>query len=94
MPLADYRVLLLDADGPRWGLPVQQIEAYGVEEVAQVLDVNGDPIDEIVVYRTQISDNEGASILVPEPLPGWNAVQIHGAVPLAFSAPITVPPPE
>lgn len=95
MPLARYRVLLLDDAGPRWSLPFDEpIEAYGEPEMAQVLDVDGNVITEVTVYRTRLSESDGSSILVPEPEPGWNAIQVAGAAPLAFSAPITVPPPE
>ena len=95
MPLARYRVLLIDEAGPRWSLPIDEpIEAYGEPETAQVLDIDGNVITEVMVYRTRISESDGASILVPEPEPGWNAIQVAGAAPLSFSAPITVPPPE
>jgi len=94
-PLARYRVLIVDEAGPRWSVPFDEpIEAYGVPETAQVLDVDGNPIASVIVYRTLISEGEGSSILVPEPEPGWNAIQVNGAAPLAFSAPVTVPPPE
>ena len=59
-----------------------------------MLDIDGNVITEVMVYRTRISESDGASILVPEPEPGWNAIQVAGAAPLSFSAPITVPPPE
>jgi hypothetical protein len=93
--LHSYRVLLIDEDGPRWGQPiVEPSAAFGDEEPADVLDVNGEFLERITVYRTSISDALGSTILVPEPKSGWNAVRVLGGESLAFSAPVTVPAPQ
>ncbi len=89
-----WRVLLLDAKGPRWGFPIDKpTPASGQAELAEVLDVAGDVIELVEVYRTEIGDLGGAMIKVPEPLPDWHAVRVAGWPALAFSAPLGVPQP-
>jgi hypothetical protein len=87
-----YRVLLVDADGPRWSQPfTEPAEPFGTAEDADVLDLDGRLIERVTVYRTQIGDSHGATVLVPEPSSGWSSVKLYDALPLSFSAPITVP---
>jgi hypothetical protein len=95
LSLADsYRVLLLGPGGPRWGRPFSEpAEPFGEAETADILDIDGQPIQTVTVYRTGIGDSEGATMLVPPPRAGWHAVRIANEVALPFSAPITVPPP-
>jgi hypothetical protein len=94
-PIAKYRVLLVDADGPRWSVPLDEpTAAFGEEEQADILDVYGQVITQVTVYRTEAADGSSSTILVPEPADSsWNAVRVMGADALAFSAPITVPGP-
>jgi hypothetical protein len=87
--IASWRVLLVDpVRGSRWGLrSAQPFEASGVEEQALVLDAAGAPLEEVTVYRSQVGDLDAFSIEVPEPKPGWAAIQVSGAAPLAFARP-------
>ena len=91
-----YRVLLLDADGPRWSQPLLEPDApFGTAEDADVLDIDDQPIERVTVYRTQIGDSEGSyTLLVPEPKQGWASIKVHDALPLSFAAPIAIPMPQ
>jgi hypothetical protein len=89
-----YRALILDADGPRWSQPFPEAaDPFGTAEDADILDLDGQPIERVTVYRTQIGDSVGATVLVPEPSDGWHAIKLNDALALPFSAPITVPNP-
>ncbi|MDF3070988.1 MAG: hypothetical protein K0R38_6589, partial [Polyangiaceae bacterium] len=82
-----FLFLLTDFRGPRWGLPREAPRhPSGDPELANVLDANGNVIASITVYRTPMDHLGGALLLVPDPQPGWHAVQVQGAVPLAFGA--------
>ena len=59
---------------------------YGEPEPASILDAAGNVVATVTVYRTPMDHLSGALILVPQPQPGWHAVQIQGEVPLAFGA--------
>jgi hypothetical protein len=90
--LQRYQVMLLDARGPRWSQPFATPDApFGEPEQADVLDLDGQPIERVTVYRTEMSDSGGFTVLVPEPKSGWNALRLNDGSSLAFSAPITVP---
>ena len=54
--------------------------AEGTPVSARVVDAAGKFLQEITVYRTDISDSGAASIMVPEPKPGWSAVEVMGTV--------------
>lgn len=90
-----WRVLLLDDQGPRWGIPFSRPEApYGRPEQLAVLDAQGFIIQYITGYRSAISGpDEAAMLLVPEPEGGWYAVQATGWPPIEFAAPVAVPMP-
>lgn len=90
-----WRVMLLDEQGPRWGLPFSRpAEPYGQPEELAVLDAQGVIIQYVTGYRTPISGpEEAAMLLVPEPESGWYAVQAKGWLPLEFAAPVSVPMP-
>jgi hypothetical protein len=93
--IQQYRALIVDADGPRWSQPfTEPAEPFGTPEDADILDLDGQPIERVTVYRTEIGDSVGATVLVPEPIDGWHAIKLNDALPLAFSAPITVPNPR
>ena len=80
-----YRVLLLDADGLSWSAPFPKPDApYGTPEEADVLDAGGQIVAQVSVYRTAIADSYGFTILVPPPQPGWHAIQLRDASPLAY----------
>jgi hypothetical protein len=80
-----YRVLLADGrGGTSWGRPLAGIEPAGRPEPATILDGAGRTIAQVTVLRTDLADSEGASILVPSPLPGWAQVQVAGAAPTPF----------
>jgi hypothetical protein len=86
--LSTWRVLLLDAGVPRWGLPITTPTlASGTPEVAYIDDAHGVLVAQTIVYRTEIADMDAAMLMVPEPQPGWAAIEISGAPPLSFSAP-------
>jgi hypothetical protein len=83
-----WRVLLVDGQGPRWGISIdQETLGEGAPEQATVYDRSGAALDTITVYRTEISDINAASIMVPEPKSNWYAVQVAGAPPYPFAAP-------
>lgn len=80
-----WRVLLLDAAGPRWGTPVPDLEPpAGTAEIAEMLDADGSLVEYSVVYRTEIPDIDAASIMVPSPRNGWVSVRISGTRALKF----------
>jgi hypothetical protein len=90
-----YRAMIVDEDGPRWSQPFMEPgEPFGTPEDADILDIDGNPIERVTVYRTQIGDNVGATVLVPEPSDGWSSIKLNDALPLSFSAPITIPAPR
>jgi hypothetical protein len=92
--IQQYSVLLVDQAGPRWSQPFLEPEApFGDAEQADVLDIDGRPIDRVTVYRTLVGD-QGSTILVPPAKRGWNAVRTSDGAMLPFSAPISVPRAE
>jgi hypothetical protein len=92
--LSLWRTLLIDEHGPRWGLPVDELAPpSGTAEAAEILDAQGSVIEDIVVYRTEVSEIGASSLMVPEPKPGWAAVRVSGAKAHAFSEPVVVPKP-
>lgn len=83
--LRTFRVLLVDARGARWGIPINEPSPpAGEPEMAEILDASGQVIDTAEVYRTLISDIDAASIQVPKPETSWYAVRVAGAPPVAF----------
>src|SRR5688572_22322714 len=83
--LSEFRVLIVDGRGPRWGRPITEPSLpAGAPESAEVLDDTGQSIASITVYRTPMSDSDAASIEVPLPEPGWFAIQAQGQPPIAF----------
>jgi hypothetical protein len=93
--IMSYQVMLIDHDGPRWSQPFAEPAApFGDAEQADVLDLDGDAIDSVTVYRTVVGDNEGTTLLVPPAKQGWNAVRTVDGTMLPFSAPISVPRPH
>jgi hypothetical protein len=92
--LSKWRVLLLDARGPRWGIPIEQeVAPEGEPETATIYDKTGAVLTSVVVYRTEIGDMDASMVWVPEPKPDWYAVAVTGASPHPFAAPVTVPVP-
>jgi hypothetical protein len=59
----------------------------GEEETALILDVSGAAVQSVSVFRTRLSELDAASIEVPQPRPGWSAIQLTGAAPVAFPKP-------
>lgn len=85
-PLALFRVLLLDARGPRWGAPIDVPSApAGTPEPAEILDAGGAVIASVVVYRSTVSEIHASSVQIPAPKPGWHAVRVAGAPPMVFA---------
>ncbi len=82
-----YLFLLTDITGPRWGLdrPDPRYPS-GDPEQANILDTAGNVIANVTVYRTPFDHLGGGLLLVPDPEPGWHAIQIKGEVPLPFGA--------
>ncbi len=92
--MQSWRVLYLDSDGPQWSVPFPRPDMpFGTPEDADVLDADNQPIDRVTVYRTEIGDHTGFTVLVPEPQQGWNSIKLHDALPLPFSAPVVIPAP-
>jgi len=90
-----WRVLLLDDQGPRWGIPFSRpASPYGEPEELAMLDAQGSIIQRVTGYRTAISGpDNSAMLLVPEPESEWYAIKAKGWPPIEFSAPISVPIP-
>jgi hypothetical protein len=87
-----WRALLLDGAGrPRWGLPFVG-PAHGSPEPAEILDEAGRTVATVDVYRTEVSDTDEFTLLVPPPRAGWHGVRVRGAPPLAFGATPAVQP--
>jgi hypothetical protein len=82
-----FLFLLTDMTGPRWGIerPAPRYPS-GDAELADALDVDGNIVASVTVYRTPMDHLGGALLLVPDPEPGWHAIQIRGEVPLPFGA--------
>jgi len=80
-----FHVLMLDAVGPRWGRPINELVAPdGTAEVAEMLDADDNVLEYSVVYRSDIPDINAASYMVPAPRRGWAKVRISGTRALAF----------
>jgi hypothetical protein len=95
LPSAAYRVLIVDADGPRWSVPFDEaVEAYGDKELAEILDISGQVVAQVEVYRTTLSEGSASTILTPPPEAGWYSVRVADAPALPFEAPVTVPDPQ
>ena len=78
-----WRVVLENRGKLRWGIPVTTaIPAEGAATAASVLDAQGTTILQVTVYRARTSIG-GASYWVPDPQPGWAAIDIGGQT-LAF----------
>ncbi len=88
-----FRFLLVDQDGPRWGVP-RPAPRYptGEPEPADILDASGNVIATVTVYRTPFDHLGGGQVLVPEPEADWHAVQLRGQVPLSFDSSSTSQP--
>ncbi|MEP7050863.1 MAG: hypothetical protein ABJB12_10935 [Pseudomonadota bacterium] len=83
--LRPWRVLILATKGERWGAPISEPSAAeGSAEPATILDADGNEIEQVTVYRTEMSDGFGSVVMVPEPDSGWAAVRVAGAAAIAF----------
>ncbi len=92
-PKGRWLVVVLSSFGPNWGVPPQgEVTAVGEPEAAQVLDVNGNEIAEVTVYRARMDHLSGSSVMVPTPQPGWHAIQLAGELPLVYGATNTSSP--
>jgi hypothetical protein len=81
----DFRILLVGASGASWGIPTKRpVLPHGAPELADILDAAGNVLTQVEVYRTVISDVGASSIQIPLPEPGWHAVRVQGASPVAF----------
>ena len=49
-------------------------------------DALGNVIATVTVYRTAMDHVSGGLYMVPDPEPGWHAIQVKGEAPLAFGA--------
>ncbi len=85
-PVGRFRVLVQSRSGATWGEPPSgEVEAVGRGELAIIVDQQGKPVAEVVVYRGTMGHLGGASIMVPEPEPGWHAIVVRGLPPVAYS---------
>lgn len=84
--LQTFRVLLVGGTkGARWGVPITTPSLpEGTPVTARVFDDAGNWLQEITVYRTEISDSGRASIMVPEPEPGWSSIDVAGSGAVPF----------
>ena len=85
--LNTWRVLIVGGTkGARWGVPITKPSLpEGTPVSARALDAGGNLVEEITVYRTEISDGGAASIMVPEPKSGWGGVEVPGSGAIAFT---------
>ena len=80
-----WRVLLLEPDQARWGLPYRQARPpAGSPEHAEVLAADGTVLATVTVYATPTSLHPTKSYLVPPPEPGWHAIQIGSGPVVAY----------
>lgn len=80
-----FRVMLVDDMGPRWGIPMAKPSLpTGTATEARVVDAAGNPIGDVTVYRVPVSLPGHATVLVPEPEPGWFAIEVDGLPALEF----------
>lgn len=78
--------LWVTEQGPRWGIPRPNATyPSGTVELATVYDDAGDPLMNIEVYRTRVSEFGASLVMVPEPDPSWYSVGVNGAEPIAFA---------
>jgi len=88
--LQTFRVLLVGGsagkNSARWGVPITTPSLpEGDPVTARISDAAGNLLEEITVYRTEMSDSGAASIMVPEPKPGWSGVQVPGSGIVTFA---------
>lgn len=84
-PVGRWRVVVVSRRGSVWGVPFDRpVNAAGTPEGATILDRFNQPIAQITVYRQRMGNAGSSSVMVPEPAPGWYAVQLNGDAPLAF----------
>jgi len=85
--LQTFRVLLVGGKlGARWGIPITTPSLpEGTAVTARVVDDAGNLLQEITAYRTEISDSGAASIMVPEPQPGWGGIDVAGSGVVRFA---------
>jgi hypothetical protein len=82
-----FLFLITDMNGPRWGVDrPSPIYPAGDAEAANVLDDLGNIIATVTVYRTPTDHLGGSLYMVPDPQPGWHAIQVQGEAPLTFGA--------
>ena len=83
--LGDFHVLLLSKGQPAsWGRPISRGIARGKAESARILDKHGTVIENVRVYRTEVSHIKAFSIQVPAPKAHWHSVQLVDHAPVAF----------
>jgi hypothetical protein len=84
-----WRVLLASGGGAaRWGVAAPVVGApAGAPEEAAVVDEAGAVLQTVEVWRSDLGEG-GWSLLVPPAQPGWAAIQVVGASPLRFDAPV------
>jgi len=85
--LQTWRVLIVGGSkGARWGVPITTPSLpEGTAVTARVVDAAGNSLEQITVYRTDMSDSGAASIMVPEPKQGWRGVEVTGSGVVAFA---------
>jgi hypothetical protein len=90
---SEWRSLRVDGNGAaRWGLTLTPDGAPpGDPTTATVLDAQGQPLLVVTAYVEALGEG-GATYFVPPAQPGWHSVQVAGAAPHAYGAPITVAP--
>ena len=81
-----WRVLNVVENSAQWGQPIEYPEPPSGDPFgATVLDADGQAIQEITVYRTNIaidspSATSAASYMIPEPADYWDSIQIGNLV--------------
>lgn len=85
---AAWRVLLAGGGQARWGVATPVVGApAGVVESARVLDASGAAVTTVQVWRSDLGEEGGWSVLVPEAQPGWHSIEVAGAPAVRFDAP-------
>jgi hypothetical protein len=85
-PVAEWRVIVQSFEGLFWGVePSEPVAPEGEPESATIVDSQGAAIAQVTVYRSRMAHLGGASLMVPEPQPGWHAIALQGHAPLAYA---------
>jgi hypothetical protein len=84
-PVSTWQILDVVNGKATWGPAIVEPEAaFGEAEMGTVYDTSGTPLLDVVVYRSDVGDIDGAMMyLVPTPQINWATLRI-GSTQVAF----------